>query len=91
MNWRRIATIATLLLVAATGGYQLKAHAEQQYPPPCTVVVPAEWGEFKAISATTGVVFEDKNGTLRILAQLPCSSDRTIIGTPPVILEIRRK
>jgi hypothetical protein len=39
----------------------------------------------------TGLVFEDKNGTLRFIQQLPCTLDGTPNGPPRVIAEIRRK
>ncbi len=91
MNWKRIATVATLLLVSAVGGYQLKVNAQQQFPPPCTVVVPAEWGKYRGNAIGSGLVFEDKNGTLRIIQQLPCTLDGTPNGPPRVIAEIRRK
>ena len=91
MNWKRIATVATLLLISATGGYQLKAHAQQQYPPACKVVVPADWGDYMGISTGAGLIFQDSNGTLRIISEIPCSSDRTIVGVPRVVVEIQRK
>jgi hypothetical protein len=39
----------------------------------------------------SGLVFEDKNGTLRIIQQLPCTLDGTPNGPPRVIAEIRRR
>ncbi len=91
MNSKRIATVVTLVLLSAAGGYQLKAHAQQQYPPACNVVVPVEWGDYKGISAGAGIVFQDKNGTLRIISEIPCSIDRSMVGTPRVTVEIHRK
>ncbi len=78
MNRTRIAVIVTLVLLSAIGGYQVKAHAQQDFPPPCTVVVPADWGKYRGSVVESGLVFEDKNGTLRIIQQLPCTLD----GTP---------
>ncbi len=37
-------------------------------PPPCSVVVPAEWGKYRGSVIESGLVFEDKNGTLRLIA-----------------------
>ena len=91
MNWKRIAALVTLVLVSAIGGYQVKAHAQQDFPPPCTVVVPAEWGKYRGNAVGSGLVFEDKSGTLRIIAQLPCTLDGTPNGPPRVLAEIRRK
>ena len=91
MNWKRIAALVTLVLVSAIGGYQVKAHAQQDFPPPCTVVVPAEWGKYRGNAVGSGLVFEDKSGTLRIIAQLPCTLDGTPNGPPRVLAEVRRK
>ncbi|MGA8874245.1 MAG: hypothetical protein WB555_01870 [Candidatus Korobacteraceae bacterium] len=91
MNWKRVAAVVTLALVSAVGGYQVKAHAQQDFPPPCSVVVPAAWGEYRGSSVDSGMVFEDKNGTLRLIAQLPCTLDGSPNGPPRVIAEIRRK
>jgi len=91
MKWKRIATIVTLVLVSAIGGYQVKAHAQQDFPFPCSVVVPAEWGEYRGSVIESGLVFEDKHGTLRIIQQLPCTLDGTPNGPPRVIAEIRRR
>ncbi len=90
MKWNRIAAGAVLVSVSAAGGYQLRAHA-QQFPKPCTVIVPADWGQYAGTSAGTGMVFEDQNGTLRVIAQLPCSIDGGLYGPPAVLAEIHRK
>ena len=91
MKWKRIAGGVALILGSAIGGYQLKAHAQQDFPFPCSVVIPAEWGEFKGNINDTGLVFEDKSGTLRVIQQLPCTLDGTPNGPPRVIAEIRRR
>ena len=91
MNWKRIAAIATPVFASAIGGYQLKAHAQQEFPATCSVVVPAEWGKYRGYAGGNGLVFEDKAGTLRIIPQLPCTIDGTLGGTPRVLAEIRRK
>ena len=91
MNGKRIAAAVTLILVSAIGGYQVKVHAQQDFPPPCTVVIPADWGKYRGNAVGTGLVFEDRNGTLRIIQQLPCTLDGTPNGPPRVIAEIRRK
>jgi hypothetical protein len=90
MKWNRIVAGAFLVTLSAAGGYQVRAHA-QQFPKPCTVIVPAAWGEYAGTSAGTGMVFEDQNGTLRIISQMPCSIDGSVSGPPAVLAEIRRK
>jgi hypothetical protein len=90
MKWNRIVAVAFLVTLSAVGGYQVRAHA-QQFPKPCTVIVPADWGEYAGTSAGTGMVFEDQNGTLRIISQMPCSIDGGVSEPPAVLAEIRRK
>jgi hypothetical protein len=90
LNWGRIVAIVSLMLVGAVGTYELKAHAQQELPTPCSINVPAEWGDFKGMSKT-GMIFEDKNGTLRIISEIPCNLDRGIVSTPRVLVEIHRR
>jgi hypothetical protein len=47
VKWKRFAAVATLVFASAISGYHLKAHAQQDFPPPCTVVVPTEWGKYR--------------------------------------------
>ena len=91
MQWKRIAIVVTLVLLSSIGGYQVKAHAQQDFPPPCNVVVPVAWGKYRGNVEGTGLVFEDKNGTLRCIQQLPCTVDGTPNGPPRLIAEILRK
>ena len=93
MNWKRIGAGVAVIFVSAIGGYQVKAHAQRDpnFPPPCTVVIPAEWGKYRGNVEGSGLMFEDKNGTLRIVPQLPCTVDGTPDGTPRVLAEIRRR
>jgi hypothetical protein len=91
VNWKRIAAVAVPVFVSAIGGYQAKAHAQQDFPPPCSVVIPAEWGKYRGDAGGNGLVFEDKAGTLRIIPQLPCTLDGTRNGPPRVLAEIYRK
>lgn len=90
MKWNRIAAVTALVTASAVGGYQVRAHA-QQFPKPCTVVIPVEWGQYAGMSTGTGMIFEDQNGTLRIVPQIPCTVDGRVGGPPPVIAEIVRK
>jgi hypothetical protein len=91
VHWKRVAVVIVLVLVAAMGGYQMKAHAQQEFPKPCRAIIPSEWGEFRGIYAGTGMIFEDKNGTLRVIYQLPCQIDGGAPGTPYVSAVLQRK
>jgi hypothetical protein len=77
-----------MLAIAGTIGiHELKATPQETIP--CVVNIPREWGEFKGVFRS-GLVFEDKAGTLRMLDQMPCSMAG---GTsmPQVSVEVRRK
>jgi hypothetical protein len=88
--------LTTVLLAAAclAAGWQLHrilaapatvVHAQGLLQSSCTVQVPETWGPFKT-SSTSGFVFEDKDGTLRVLQNLPCGTP----GVPHVDLMIQR-
>ena len=51
----------------------------------CVSTVPQDWGQFKGGSQQAGVIFEDKQGTLRFVTSFPCNG-----VTPPVALVVRR-
>lgn len=51
----------------------------------CVSQVPQSWGQFKGGSEQSGLAFEDGQGTLRFITNIPCN------GTvPTVALEVRR-
>jgi hypothetical protein len=50
----------------------------------CVSIVPKAWGQYRGGSAQSGLSFEDSNGTLRFVTNLPCGA------VPIVALEIRR-
>jgi hypothetical protein len=81
--------VVVLLVLGSVGIYEFKASAQTQLTTACVVNVPAEWGEFKGISRYY-LVFEAKDGTLRMIDQMPCSIDRNIAGVPNVAVEVRR-
>ena len=88
MKLRLALVIAALAIAGTIGIHELKA-APQMLGSPCVVVVPREWGEFKGLSKS-GLVFEDKAGTLRLLDQMPCNmADGNSV--PQVSVEVRRK
>ena len=80
-----------LVVGSAVAGYQLKAHAQQRFPPACNVVIPSEWGKFRGMSTGAGMVFEDKDGNLRIVDTLPCGIDPEQLGAPRIDVLIKRK
>ena len=87
MNLRLALLIAVLALAGTIGMHQLKATPQETIP--CVVYVPRDWGEFKGLYKS-GLVFEDKAGTLRMLEQMPCS----VAGGSTVAqasVEVRRK
>ncbi len=86
----RLALLAVILAVAAIfGARHVKAKGPEMFAPACVVEVPAEWGEFKTVY-NFGMVFEDKEGTLRVTDQLPCSGV-TPGQVPKVSIEVHRR
>ena len=90
MKFRLALFVVILALTATIGINRLKADTQQTVPTPCVVLVPSDWGDFKGISRY-GLAFEDKDGTLRLIDQMPCSLDRGQVGVPKVSVEIRRR
>ena len=84
-----ICAIAVLALAATIGIHEVKATPQETLGAPCVVIVPRDWGEFKGLSKS-GLVFEDKAGTLRLLDQMPCSMAGSN-SVPQVSVEVRRK
>jgi len=41
----------------------------------CVATVPKTWGQYRGGSAQSGLSFEDANGTLRFITNLPCGAD----------------
>ena len=82
-------TVAVLALAGTIGIREVRATPQQAVGAPCLVFVPQDWGEFKGMSKS-GLVFEDKAGTLRLLDQMPCSMAGST-SAPQVAVEIRRK
>ena len=80
-------TLALLALAGMIGIHELKATSQETIP--CVVNIPRDWGEFKGVFRS-GLVFEDKAGTLRMLDQMPCSMPGGI-SVPQVSVEVRRK
>jgi hypothetical protein len=88
MRLRWALVIGILATAGTIGIHELKA-APQELGAPCVVIVPRDWGEFKGLSKS-GLIFEDKAGTLRLLDQMPCSMAGTA-NVPQVAVEVRRK
>ncbi|MBZ5566220.1 MAG: hypothetical protein LAN64_00060 [Acidobacteriia bacterium] len=88
MRLRWALGIGMLAIAGTIGIHELKA-TPQMLGSPCVVVVPRDWGEFKGLSKS-GLVFEDKAGTLRLLDQMPCNmADGNSV--PQVSVEVRRR
>ncbi|HEY2121462.1 MAG TPA: hypothetical protein VGH37_19930 [Candidatus Acidoferrum sp.] len=82
-----VAVIAVLLAGFAAWCFARKTNATAQMgsgQPLCSSQIPSSWGEYKGGSQQSGFAFEDSNGTLRFITNVPCD------GTPQVALEIRR-
>ena len=70
--------------VAARADSPGAAASAQPQNAQCVATVPKAWGQYRGGSAQSGLSFEDANGTLRFITNLPCGS------VPTVALEIRR-
>jgi len=83
-----VAAFAVLTLASAKLNLSARADARATAPQfsdsQCVSNVPKSWGQYRGGSAQSGLSFEDANGTLRFVTNLPCGS------TPAVALEIRR-
>ena len=90
MKFRLALFVVILALSATIGIHRLKADTQQALPTPCVILVPADWGEFKGMSRW-GLAFEDKDGILRLIDQMPCSLDRGQTGVPRVSVEVHRR
>jgi hypothetical protein len=90
LNWRQLAITGLLVVGAVFGTHELTVHAQQQFPPPCEVTIPSEWGELKGVSEKIGMVFEDKFGTIRVISDMPCTTPGAVLSKPNVQVEIRR-
>ena len=77
-------TIAVFLVSAALDLHSTKAVPQTTYGYTCVSYVPAAWGEFKGGNQQSGLAFQDRDGTLRFVTNLPCDA------TPQPALEIRR-
>ena len=82
-------TVAVLALAGTIGIREVRATPQQAVGAPCLVFVPQDWGEFKGMSKS-GLVFEDKAGTLRLLDQMPCSMAGGT-SVPQAAVAVRRK
>jgi hypothetical protein len=83
----RVAVMAVLLAGFAGWFFARKTNAAPQISvgePMCSSQIPSSWGEYKGGSQQSGFAFEDSNGTLRFITNVPCD------GVPQVALEIRR-
>ena len=89
----QLKTIVIAALTVATALLSFKVYAAapkppkpepQVFAPGCVASVPKAWGTFRGASTQSGLAFEDANGTIRFLTNIPCQ------GVPSVSLEIHR-
>jgi len=89
MKMKRVVVTLSFIcgfLVIASSDRPMKVAAQNQTP--CVAYIPADWGAFKGASASYGLGFEDSEGTVRFVNQIPCSG----LHQPPTLaLELRRK
>ena len=88
MKLRLVLTVAFLVLAGTIGIHEVRATPQVTLGAPCVVFVPQSWGEFKGIFKS-GLVFEDKAGTLRLIDQMPCSMAGAS-GAAQATVEVRR-
>ena len=87
---QQLKTIAIAMVIAIIALLSFKVHAASSKPQPqifapgCIASVPKAWGTFRGASTQSGLAFEDANGTIRFLTNIPCQ------GVPNVSLEIHR-
>lgn len=84
-------TIAIVMLSIVTALLSFKVYAAtpeppkpQDWTPGCVAGIPKAWGTFRGASTQSGLAFEDANGTIRFLTNIPCS------GTPVASLTVLR-
>jgi hypothetical protein len=79
-------SLTCAFLLITSSDRPLKVAAQVQTP--CVAYIPADWGTYKGASASYGLGFEDSDGTLRFVNQIPCSG---LHQAPTLALELRRK
>jgi hypothetical protein len=90
MKLRTALFVSILAIAGAISIRELRATPQQVLPAPCVITVPQDWGQFRGMSKS-GLVFEDRDGTLRLIDEVPCSFDTRQFGVPRVAVEVRRK
>ena len=90
MRLRLAFFLAVAAAVGVVGLRELRAAPQRSSAAACVLTVPQDWGEFKGESRY-GLVFEDKEGTLRLIETVPCSIDPQSRPVPNVAVEVRRR
>jgi hypothetical protein len=85
---RILITLSLILAFLLIMSSERPAKVAAQIQTPCLAYVPADWGTYKGASASYGLGFEDSEGTLRFVNQVPCSG---LHQAPTLALELRRK
>jgi hypothetical protein len=85
---RIVITLSLVLVFLLIMSSERPTKVAAQIQTPCVAYIPAEWGTYKGASASYGLGFEDSEGTVRFVNQVPCSG----LHQPPTLaLELRRK
>jgi len=77
--------VALILVAVRLSPTQATKAPEQDEFGVCVSQVPQAWGQFKGGSEQSGLAFEDGQGTLRFITNIPCNG-----AVPTVALEVRR-
>ncbi len=85
---RIVITLSLILAFLLIMSSERPTKAAAQIQTPCLAYIPADWGTYKGASASYGLGFEDSEGTLRFVNQVPCSG---LHQAPTLALELRRK
>lgn len=88
MHNRRVLLLIVLVGLAAfhLGSGMKQTASAQSQTARCSATVPRDWGDFRG-ATEQGFIFEDQNGTVRIIRQLPCPG----LATPQIAIELRRE
>jgi len=85
---RIVITLSLIFAILLFMSSEQPTKVAAQIQTPCVAYIPAEWGTYKGASASYGLGFEDSEGTLRFVNQVPCSG---LHQAPTLALELRRK
>jgi len=87
MRRRASALMSLILVILGTSEWfrSRRVKAAGQESGTCVFEAPESWGRFRGGSEESGLAFEDSQGTLRLVTNIPCNG-----AVPAVALEVRR-